>query len=178
MAIKTTDSFQPFFLTSCKWKAELALGFCLQNSSYREGNLLRTPPHPKLLSINFSRITASTVTMLVSYKETELDLAESSPLSWVAIVQNTLGGKQRRPYSLHCTAENLRFREAQWNRGAVDAGKAWTSFFYKASFQGNIFLSPSLHHRCPSPDPKPKEQGLERKYMSPLPPTVCTAFII
>lgn len=59
--------------------------------------------------------------MLVSYKETELDLAESSPLSWVAIAQDTLGGKQRRPYSLHCTDKSLRFREAQWNRGAVDA---------------------------------------------------------
>lgn len=92
--------------------------------------------------------------MLVSYKETELDLAESSPLSWVAIVQNTLGGKQRRPYSLHCTAENLRFREAQWNCGAVDAGKAWTSFFTKPAFRGTFsYLPPSTtgaHPRTPN----------------------------
>lgn len=141
----------------------------MQNSSYREGNLLRTPPHPKLLSINFSLITASTVTMLVSYKETELDLAESSPLSWVAIVQNTLGGKQRRPYSLHCTAESLRFREAQWNHGAIEAGKAWTSFL-QSQLSGEHFLISLPPPQVPIPGPQTKRARLGKEVHVTPPP--------
>lgn len=114
--------------------------------------------------------------MLVSYKETELDLAESSPLLWVAIAQNTLGGKQRRPYSLHCTAKSLRFREAQWNRGAVDAGKAWTSFLQSQN-PGEHSLISLLPPQVPVSRPQTKRVRLGNE-VTCHPPTVCTAFIM
>lgn len=122
MAIETTGSFQPSLLVLMQMKTWFGLGFCPWHG-HVEKHVEKTqciedhpPPHPPQYSYQSTcQLSLHPVTMLISHKETESQLAESSLLLWVTVVQNILGGNHGRDHSLHCVIKKLRFRKAQWN---------------------------------------------------------------